>query len=116
MTIIPPVGSPSFAVSLPNSWRVNLFGYYAWAIEVGRNPKGDMLRDDSQTWLDFTVASHVMNVILKEIDDISVNSSVRRTDRIRVKGECHFIRASLFHPGQFVMGKHITKATSATPD
>ena len=81
------VGSPGLAVFFWPNCGVNLFGYYAWQLEVGRNPTGDMLRDDSQTWLDFYRRINVMNVILKEIDDISVNSPSEELDRIRVKGE-----------------------------
>ena len=34
-----------------------LFGYYAWQLEVGRNPEGNILNDDSQTWLAFIAES-----------------------------------------------------------
>lgn len=55
-----------------------------------------------------------MNVILKEIDDISVSSPSEELDRIRVKGECHFIRASLYFTLVNLYGKAYNKATSAT--
>ena len=74
----------------------SLFGYYAWQLEVGRNPDGNVLRDDSQTWLDFYKRINVANVILAEIDDIAVDSPAEELDRIRVKGECHFLRQPLF--------------------
>ena len=108
------VGSPGLAVFFWPNCGVNLFGYYAWQLEVGRNPTGDMLRDDSQTWLDFYRRINVMNVILKEIDDISVNSPSEELDRVRVKGECHFIRASLYFTLVNLYGKAYNKATSAT--
>lgn len=47
------VGGSGLAVFFWPDCSVNLFGYYAWQLEVGRNPTGDVLRDDSQTWLDF---------------------------------------------------------------
>ena len=108
------VGGSGLAVFFWPDCSVNLFGYYAWQLEVGRNPTGDVLRDDSQTWLDFYRRINVMNVILKEIDDISVSSPSEELDRIRVKGECHFIRASLYFTLVNLYGKAYNKATSAT--
>jgi len=46
-------GDYNLAVFFWPDCSVNLFGYYAWQLEVGRNPTGDVLRDDSQTWLNF---------------------------------------------------------------
>ena len=73
-----------------------LYGYYTWQLEVGRNPEGNVLTDDGDTWLDFYRRINVMNIILKEIDDVSVSTPAEELDRIRIKGECHFIRASLY--------------------
>ena len=92
----------------------SLFGYYAWQLEVGRNPDGNVLRDDSQTWLDFYKRINVANVILAEIDDIAVDSPAEELDRIRVKGECHFLRASLYFTLVNLYGKAYNKVSSAT--
>lgn len=91
-----------------------LFGYYAWQLEVGRNPEGNNLRDDSQTWLEFYRRINVVNIILKEIDDISVDSPAEEKDRIRVKGECHFIRGQLFFTLINLYAKAYNEATSTT--
>jgi len=91
-----------------------LFGYYAWQLEVGRNPAGNMVREDGTTWLDFYRRINVMNIILKEIDDVSVSTPAEEQDRIRVKGECHFVRASLYFALVNLYGKAYNKATSAT--
>lgn len=90
-----------------------LFGYYAWQLEVGRNPAGNILRDDSQTWLDFYRRINVTNVVLKEIDELSVDSQQEELDRIRVKGECHFIRASLYFTLVNLYGKAFNPQTSS---
>ena len=91
-----------------------MFGYYAWQLEVGRNPAGNVLRNDNQTWLDFYRRINVTNVILKEIDDLKVDSPAEEKDRIRVKGECHFIRASLYFTLVNLYGKAYNKTTSST--
>lgn len=91
-----------------------LFGYYAWQLEVGRNPEGNILNDDSQTWLDFYRRINVTNIILKEIDELKVDSPSEETDRIRVKGECHFIRASLYFTLVNLYGKAYSKTSAST--
>lgn len=91
-----------------------LFGYYAWQLEVGRNPEGNTLNDDSQTWLDFYRRINVTNIILKEIDELKVDSPAEENDRIRVKGECHFIRASLYFTLVNLYGKAYSKTSAST--
>jgi hypothetical protein len=91
-----------------------LFGYYAWQLEVGRNPEGNILNDDSQTWLDFYRRINVTNIILKEIDELKVDSPAEENDRVRVKGECHFIRASLYFTLVNLYGKAYSKISAAT--
>lgn len=91
-----------------------LFGYYAWQLEVGRNPEGNILNDDSQTWLDFYRRINVTNIILKEIDELKVDSPAEENDRVRVKGECHFIRASLYFTLVNLYGKAYSKTSAST--
>ena len=91
-----------------------LFGYYAWQLEVGRNPEGNILNDDSQTWLDFYRRISVTNIILKEIDELKVDSPAEENDRIQVKGECHFIRASLYFTLVNLYGKAYSKTSAST--
>lgn len=108
------VAGTQLAVSFWPNCMQQLYGYYAWQLEVGRNPAGNYLRDDSKTWTDFYRRINIMNIILNEIDDISVASPSEELDRIRVKGECHFIRASLFFSLVNLYGKAYDKATAAT--
>ena len=91
-----------------------LFGYYAWQLEVGRNPEGNILNDDSQTWLDFYRRINVTNIILKEIDELKVDSPAEENDRVRVNGECHFIRASLYFTLVNLYGKAYSKTSAST--
>lgn len=108
------VGTPGVAVFYWPGCSINLFGYYAWQLEVGRFPDGSAVRSDNQTWLDFYRRINIMNIILTEIDDIKTEFPSEELDRIRVKGECHFIRASLYFTLVNLYGKAYNKATSAT--
>lgn len=108
------VGGKGSADNGWNLWGRTLFGYYAWQFEVTRDPAGNEISDDGQTWLDFYRRISVINVILKEIDEISVNLPSEELERIRVKGECHFIRASLYFTLVNLYGKAYNKATSAS--
>ncbi len=106
--------SGGIAIHYWSGMMEGLFGYYAWQLEVGRNPSGNILQDDSQTWLDFYRRISVTNVILKEIDELNVDSYQEELDRIRVKGECHFIRASLYFTLINLYGKPFHPQTSST--
>lgn len=92
----------------------NMFGYYAWQLEVGRIPAGNVLLDDSQTYADFYRRINVANIILKEIDEIAVSNPTEELQRSRVKGECHFLRASLYFTLVNLYGKAYDKATATT--
>lgn len=108
------VASPGSSVNYYANCASVGFGYYAWQLEVGRNPNGDVLRDDSQTWTDFYRRINIMNILLSEIDDITVNTPSEELDRIRVKGEAHFIRASLYFTLVNLYGNAYNRTTSAT--
>ena len=54
------------------------------------------------------------NIILKEIDELKVDSPAEENDRIRVKGECHFIRASLYFTLVNLYGKAYSKTSAST--
>lgn len=108
------VKSNGLAVHFWTQCMQTMFGYYAWQLEVGRNPAGNVLLDDSQTYIDFYRRINVANVILKEIDEIRVKNPSEELDRIRVKGECHFLRASLYFSLVNLYGKAYNKATAST--
>ena len=72
------------------------------------------MNDDSQTCLDFYRRINVTNIILKEIDELKVDSPAEENDRVRVKGECHFIRASLYFTLVNLYGKAYSKISAAT--
>ena len=108
------VNSSGLAALYWSGCMQSMFGYYAWQLEVGRNPAGNVLLDDSQTYTDFYRRIHVTNVILKEIDEISVKNPTEELERSRVKGECHFLRASLYFTLVNLYGKAYDKATAST--
>ena len=107
------VKSNGLAVHYWTDCMQGLFGYYAWQLEVGRNPAGNSLRDDGATYRDFYYRINIANIILKEIDDISVASPAEELDRIRIKGECHFLRASLYFMLVNLYGKAYNPSTVA---
>lgn len=72
------------------------FGYYAWQLEVGRSLDGASEVDDNATWNDLYTRINLLNVILDEIGDISVKTDQEKSDRIRIQGECHFLRAQFY--------------------
>lgn len=108
------VKSNGLAVHYWTQCMQSMFGYYAWQLEVGRNPAGNVLQDDSQTYTDFYRRINVANVILKEIDEITVDLPSEELERIRVKGECHFLRGSLYFTLVNLYGKAYDKTTAAT--
>ena len=108
------VENSGLAVHYWSNCMQSMFGYYAWQLEVGRNPVGNVLYDDSQTYTDFYRRINIANVILKEIDEVVIDFPAEELERSRVKGECHFLRASLYFTLVNLYGKAYNKTTSGS--
>ena len=74
----------------------SIYGYTTWQEEVGRNHEGNGLSDDGGSWNALYQRINVMNVILAEIDDKDQSLEKDRLTALRVKGECHFLRAQFY--------------------
>lgn len=90
------------------------FGYYAWQSEVGRSLDGASEMDDNATWNDLYTRINLLNVILNEIDDISVKTNQEKLDKIRIQGECHFLRAQFYLVLVNLYGAAYAPSTAAT--
>lgn len=72
------------------------FGYFAWQLEVGRSLDGASLDDDVFTWKDLYARINLVNVILTEIQDIGTPTLEDAAAKLRIQGECHFLRAQFY--------------------
>lgn len=72
------------------------YGYTTWQMEVGRQYDGSSVNDDSYTWRDLYQRINVANIVLKEIDDVDINSPKDYSSIDRIKGECYFLRAQFY--------------------
>lgn len=88
------------------------FGYFAWQLEVGRSLDGSYLADDNVTWDDLYARINRVNVILEEIKDIAVRTDQEKLDKLRIQGECHFLRAQFYFVLVNLYGKAYTPATA----
>ncbi len=89
------------------------FGYYAWQLEVGRSQNGSSLSDDNVTWNDLYARINRVNVILEEIEDIATPTDQEVLDKIRIRGECYFLRAQFYLVLVNLYGNAYTPATAA---
>lgn len=72
------------------------FGYFAWQLEVGRSLDGASLTDDIFTWKDLYARINLLNVILMEIKDVETPTDEDAAGKLRIQGECHFLRAQFY--------------------
>lgn len=72
------------------------FGYTTWQMEVGRNFLGNNLAADNSLWDDFYKRINITNIILDEIDDLSIETEKEQLDGLRIRGEAHFLRAQFY--------------------
>ncbi|MEG2339975.1 MAG: RagB/SusD family nutrient uptake outer membrane protein [Odoribacter sp.] len=74
----------------------SIFGYTTWQQEVGQNYKKTGTADDGGTWS--TLYQHInsVNIVLAELDEVSQKNEQDRLDALRIKGECHFLRAQFY--------------------
>lgn len=69
------------------------FGYTTWQKEVGRNHDGNKLRSDNQVWDEHYRHINAVNIILAQFDEIKAHNDREELGKLRIKGECHFLRA-----------------------
>lgn len=73
-----------------------IFGYTTWQEEVGRNHRGNNLAGDDGVWTTLYQRINAVNIVLSEIDDKDQSGEKDRLTALRVKGECHFLRAQFY--------------------
>ncbi len=76
--------------------KQSYFGYTTWQMEVGRNYDKNNLSKDDDLWNDLYRRINVTNIILDEIEDISVQSEEERLAGLRIRGEARFLRAQFY--------------------
>lgn len=103
-------------VGATTAWdsRQAMFGYVTWQYEVGRNITGNGKADDDNTWNEMYKRINIVNVILAELEDMSLDNDLDRTNSIRVKGECHFLRAQFYLLLVNLYANAYTKESAAT--
>lgn len=74
----------------------NVFGYFAWQLEVGREMKGDALAGDATTWNALYRHINSVNVMLGELVDMTIEDPDDQLIARRVEGECRFLRAQFY--------------------
>lgn len=72
------------------------WGYYAWQQEVGRPLGGNDVAPDGATWGDLYKRINLCNVILAEMSELKVKKEQEQLDKIRIEGECRFLRAQFY--------------------
>lgn len=74
----------------------NSYGYTTWQLEVGRDINGRNLYADDFTWNNLYYRINVANILLDEADNMEVSQDADRLALVRIKGECHFLRAQFY--------------------
>lgn len=103
------------AKAATNNWMsmaVFYFGYTTWQLEVGRNLKGDHVRDDEQLWADLYHRINSMNVMLKQLEEVKIENERERLKATRIKGECLFLRAHFYFVLANIYGKAYSPLTA----
>ena len=71
----------------------DMFGYFTWQRNVGINPKGTSIETENSYWKSTYQYINVTNMIINELDNITIAGSNEAEAKIRVEGEAHFLRA-----------------------
>ncbi len=81
--------------SYPNTAK-DLFGYYAWQRDVSMGYLNSDVYDDANDWTRIYESVIGANVVLAELENISVNDEDEKLHASRIKGEALFNRAADF--------------------
>lgn len=72
------------------------FGYTTWQMEVGRSYSGGRINSDNGVWNELYQRINAVNIVLSEIDGLDQTQEKDRLAALRIKGECHFLRAQFY--------------------
>lgn len=70
-----------------------MFGYFTWQRNVGMNPKGTSVGAENAYWKSTYQYINVSNMIIDELNNVSITGENEAADKIRIEGEVHFLRA-----------------------
>ena len=70
-----------------------VFGYYTWQRQVGINLKGTSVGTENTDWKKTYNYINATNMILSELDEVTIHDDEEESTKMRVEGECHFLRA-----------------------
>ena len=81
-----------------SAWKSmrNLYGYSTWHLDVTKSANGSDYISDSGLWMDTYRRINIINIILDEITKLDIKSENEKLDAMRIKGECHFMRAQFY--------------------
>lgn len=100
-TVIAPTGAGKGWLGMSNLY----FGYTTWQLQVGRNLKGTNVGNEDELWNDLYHRINSMNIILKQLDELAIQSEEDRRAATRIKGECLFLRAQFYFTLANIYGK-----------
>lgn len=92
----------------------NMFGYYAWQMDVRRSFSNEDAGEDDATWNSLYNRIAVANIVLDEIEELPHNTDEEQATYTRVKGEAHFLRAQFYFMLVNLYGDAYTPTTCAT--
>ena len=72
---------------------ISLFGYYTWQRQVGIDEQEQSVGAENQFWNSCYKYINVTNMIIDELKNINTSNSTEESDKTRVEGETHFLRA-----------------------
>lgn len=81
-----------------NAWKTlrNLYGYSTWQLDVTKSANGSDYINDNSLWMDSYHRINIINIILGEMSKLEIVSEEDKSNAIRIKGECYFLRAQLY--------------------
>lgn len=69
------------------------FGYITWQRQVGSTYKGTTINAEDRDWNELYKRINVVNQIISSIDEQAAEDEEEELEKVRIKGESHFLRA-----------------------
>lgn len=110
--IVPNLDYTAVALGYASSYVDDMFPFYTWMSDTGINKLRDYVGGDAKYWNDLYKRINVCNMVIELIDEQPEHKSDDIIEKMRVKGEAHFLRAAFYYFLVNLYGKPYVPSTA----
>lgn len=99
----------------PGEIQAQMYGWYTWQQQVGLSYEGSARTAENRDWKQAYSCINICNMVLASVDELSARNKTEELQKIRIRGEAHFLRALYYFTLANLYGQPYCAKNLATP-